>query len=389
MFPKDSGELAYADLKEARQFPWFNQLKEQMLPPKFRDFEQFLASAGIDPNSQVTELAWALVPNKSTTDSAGSSVPSTDQIVGIALGQFQPDSAEAYFTAKKLPIVKIRTFSLFAFGGGSGPNDLFFFFIDSNTAAFGQRQQLEKMIGVRYGEGEGLYSNTDFSSLVNSANGSGTVWAVLNPSYTRLAMQQLVPETSQFPAAQQCGSDWAFVPVPAPAPNQVIQPPQINAGSCQPGVIAFQPLDDPAADQNFSAVLFGDCSGNWQPAGSGALSNALSPITDRVRLGRPRVVPRTHRLRVPLDVSPGSSFRALDVQLHFDARRLRPAGVRLTQQASHALLVTNLNVSGTIRLALVSAEAISGGSVAMVEFEPTGAGHPLAASVVHAAADAQ
>ena len=126
--------------------------------------------------------------------------------LGIALGQFQPASAEAYFTAKKLPIVKVRTFSLFAFGGGSGPNDLFFFFIDSNTAAFGQRQQLEKMIGVRYGEGQGLYANTDFSKLVDQANGSGTVWAVLNPAYTRLAMQQLVPETSQFPAAAQLTS---------------------------------------------------------------------------------------------------------------------------------------------------------------------------------------
>jgi hypothetical protein len=204
MFPKDSGELAYADLKEARQFPWFTQLKEQMLPAKFREFETFLSSAGIDPNTQVTELAWALVPNKSTSDSTtGGSVPSTDQIVGVALGQFNPASAEAYFTSKKLPIVKVRTFSLFAFGGGSGPNDLFFFFIDSNTAAFGQRQQLEKMIGVRYGEGQGLYANTDFSALVDSANGSGTVWAVLNPSYTRLAMQQLVPETAQFPAAAQ------------------------------------------------------------------------------------------------------------------------------------------------------------------------------------------
>src|SRR5579863_8157858 len=142
MFPKDSGEFAYADLKEARQFPWFNQLKEQMLPPKFREFESFLASAGVDPNSQVTEVAWALVSSKSA-DSNGVSVPSADQIVGVALGQFQPSSAEAYFTSKKLPIVKVRTFSLFAFGGGSGPNDLFFFFIDSNTAAFGQRQQLE------------------------------------------------------------------------------------------------------------------------------------------------------------------------------------------------------------------------------------------------------
>src|ERR1700692_4703997 len=207
MFPRESGELAYADLKEARAFPWFTQLKEQMLPPKFREFEQFLSSAGVDPNTQVTELAWALVPTQSTADKNGSgSIPSTDQIVGIALGQFQPASAEAYFTAKKLPIVKIRTFSLFAFGGGSGPNDLFFFFIDSNTAAFGQRQQLEKMIAVRYGEGQGLYANTDFSKLVDQANGSGTVWAVLNPAYTRLAMQQLVPEAAQFPAAAQLTS---------------------------------------------------------------------------------------------------------------------------------------------------------------------------------------
>ena len=154
----------------------------------------------------MTELAWALVPGKSTADTGSGSVPSTDQIVGVALGQFNPASAEAYFTSKKLPIVKIRTFSMFAFGGGSGPNDLFFFFIDSNTAAFGQRQQLEKMIGVRYGEGQGLYANTDFSALVDQANGSGTVWAVLNPAYTRLAMQQLVPETAQFPAAAQLTS---------------------------------------------------------------------------------------------------------------------------------------------------------------------------------------
>jgi hypothetical protein len=206
MFPKDAGELAYADLKQARQFSWFSQLKEQMLPSKFREFEQFLASAGVDPNTQVTELVWALVPSKASTDAKGGSVPVTEQIVWIALGQFQPASAEAYFTAKKLPIVKIRTFSLFAFGGGSGPDDLFFFFIDSNTAAFGQRQQLEKMIGVRFGETQGLYANTDMASLVDGANGSGTVWAVLNPAYTRLAMQQLVPETSQFPAAAQLTS---------------------------------------------------------------------------------------------------------------------------------------------------------------------------------------
>ena len=101
MFPKDSGELAYADLKQARAFPWFNQLKEQMLPAKFREFETFLASAGIDPNTQVTELAWALVPSKSTSDSNGGSVPSVDSIVGVALGQFQPPASEVTVDAER------------------------------------------------------------------------------------------------------------------------------------------------------------------------------------------------------------------------------------------------------------------------------------------------
>src|SRR5438046_2645975 len=61
LFPKEIGEFAYADLKKARSLKWFPQLQEQMLPDRFRQFEKFLASAGVDPNSQVDELAWGLV----------------------------------------------------------------------------------------------------------------------------------------------------------------------------------------------------------------------------------------------------------------------------------------------------------------------------------------
>src|SRR5437879_8148115 len=61
MFPQNIGEFAYADLKQARALSWFPQLKQQMLPSRFKQFEQFLTSAGIDPNSQVEEIAWATV----------------------------------------------------------------------------------------------------------------------------------------------------------------------------------------------------------------------------------------------------------------------------------------------------------------------------------------
>src|SRR6202049_1513580 len=204
LFPKDVGEFAYADLKKARTLKWFPQLQEQMLPDRFRHCEKFLASAGADPNSQVEELAWGLVPEGVTSKTSGtgsSAVPTGEQIVGVALGNYNPDSTEAYFKKQKLPTFKARNYTLYAFGTGAGANDLFFFFIDSNTAAFGHRALLEKMIEVRFGGEEGLMRNETFFPLINEANGTGVVWAVLNPAYTRLAMQQLAPEVQQFPEA--------------------------------------------------------------------------------------------------------------------------------------------------------------------------------------------
>jgi hypothetical protein len=203
LFPKEVGEFAYADLKKARGLPWFPQLQEQMLPDRFRQFEKFLASAGVDPNSQVEELAWGLVPDGLTQkdDKSGPGEPTGEQIVGIALGNYSPDSAEAYFKKQKLPTFKSHGYTLYAFGTGAGANDLFFFFLDSSKAAFGHRQLLEKMIEIRFGGDEGLLRNDKLFPLISEANGTGVVWAVLNPAYTRLAMHQLAPEIQQFPEA--------------------------------------------------------------------------------------------------------------------------------------------------------------------------------------------
>lgn len=204
LFPKNVGEFAYANLKQARSQKWYPQLQEQMLPERFRQFEKFLASAGVDPNSQVEELAWGLVAEGVTDKTSGTgstAVPTGEEIVGVALGSYNPNSTEAYFKAQKLPTFKSHGFTMYAFGSGAGSNDLFFLFLDSNTAAFGHRSELERMLDVRYGGAEGLLRNEKMYSLINEANGSGVVWAVLNPAYTRLAMKQLAPQISQFPEA--------------------------------------------------------------------------------------------------------------------------------------------------------------------------------------------
>lgn len=192
MFPKDMSEFAYADMKQARQLPWFSQLQQQMLPGNFRQFESFLRSAGINPDTQIDELAWG-------SSAASSQHPA--EIAGVALGSFSPDSTEARFAAQKIPNVEVHGYKLWAFGSGSGPTDIFFFFIDSNTAAFGQRAILENLISVRFGGAESLLYNSQLYPLINAANGNGLVWAVLDKTNTQLALHQLLPQASQFPQA--------------------------------------------------------------------------------------------------------------------------------------------------------------------------------------------
>jgi hypothetical protein len=239
LFPKNVGEFAYADLKKARTMKWYPALEQQMLPEKFRQFEKFLASAGIDTNSQVDELTWGLVPQSALSKdpavngTAESAAPTSEEIVGVALGNFNPSSTEAYFKSQKLPTAKSHGYTLFAFGSGVGPEDLFFFFVDSNKAAFGHRQLLEEMISVRYGEQDSLLRNDKMFNLVNEANGTGVVWAVLDQGYTKLAMSQLAPEVQQFPEAAKLVSRMTAMIISATADSGMAGKFQAICGSTE------------------------------------------------------------------------------------------------------------------------------------------------------------
>jgi hypothetical protein len=227
LFPKDTGEFGYVDLKKARTMKWFPALQEQLLPERFRQFEKFLASAGVDPNSQVDELVWGLVAESSSKNdksaSAGAAastatdVPTSEMTVGIAMGNYNPESTEAYFKQQKLATAKIGSYTLFGFGSG----DLYFFFLDSSKAVFGHKPLLEKLVEIRLGREDGLLRNEEMYSLINEMNGTGVVWAVLDPAYTRLAMGQLAPEVQQFPEAAKLIQNMKSMLINATAGNGV------------------------------------------------------------------------------------------------------------------------------------------------------------------------
>lgn len=274
MFPKDVGEFAYADMKSARQYPWFAQVRDQLLPARFREFEKFLNTAGIDPNTQVDQLAWGGID----VEKGGG-----EEIVGVALGSFNPASAEQRFKQQKLPFIDVNGNHLYAFGSGTAPGDILFTFIDANTAAFGHKAALEKMLAVRAGQAESLTDNNTIYPLIEDTNGNGIIWAVLNQRYTRLGVTQLLPQANQFPQMEQIMGRLQAMTISVDADN---------------GVDAkFQAVCSSSQDANLlsAALQAGIMYRRYQ---EGQQNQALSSALDQVR-----VSPAGDRLNVDIPLS--------------------------------------------------------------------------------------
>src|SRR5579862_472784 len=185
---------------------------------------------------------------------------------------------------------------------------------------------------------------------------------------------------SSFPVAQTCNSDWTFLPLAQSSLTVQVTQPVIQTGVCQPGKVTFSPLAGIVSSVNFSAILFGDCTGNWQSSGTGALTRALSaPAANTVRLGRPQRHGR--RVRVPLVVQAAGGFQGLDIQLSYDAAALKAVDVRTAPGAQGALMAANTSVPGAIVISLASAARLPAGPVLALEFTATHA--PVATASIH------
>jgi len=91
-----------------------------------------------------------------------------------------------------------------------------------------------------------------------SGNGSVSVFDAV------LILQYLSGFISEFPVATTCGSDWAFMPMASDGDSALVQP-VVSPGTCQPGAAQLALLDS-SLTQDFTAIRYGDCTGNWQPA---------------------------------------------------------------------------------------------------------------------------
>jgi hypothetical protein len=168
-----------------------------------------------------------------------------------------------------------------------------------------------------------------------------------------LLLQQAVGLIDGPPIAGACAGGWLLRAEPASAPGQRLIAPTVGGGACASGAIAYEPLSAPASRQDFRALLFGDCTGNWHPPGAGLRRQA----PDAAVILRPPYE-RDGGWVVPLAVRSAAPFSALDVRLVYDPTTVAIDEVRAASTARGATVAVRADAGGRVALALASPQPL-------------------------------
>jgi hypothetical protein len=129
--------------------------------------------------------------------------------------------------------------------------------------------------------------------LAGDVTGNGTISGLDASEVARFA----VGLVDHFDVGTATGSDWKFLRCDAYAyPG--------NPG-CGAALYDYNPITGPVSGQNFYAVLYGEVTGNWQPAGAfaaAATTRVSSSLEEQVAVKADRIAAEKFRLNPPVQI---------------------------------------------------------------------------------------
>lgn len=189
LYPQETGEVVFADLRALRGTPHYARVKAQVLPERFRQLEQFGAILGIDFERSVHQLSWGFVGQP------GGSV----SFVGVAEGDFSTAEVAANATKARLATSRPDGVLVVVMGKNQQGDEFVFAFPERTLAVFGYREMVEGMLQRHAQGGQSLADNAELRGVISEVNGKAPVWMALDNPYTVLAIQQMLPEAARLP----------------------------------------------------------------------------------------------------------------------------------------------------------------------------------------------
>ncbi len=179
--PHDVQQLVVIDYRAMQNSNTAMQLRDRVMPPDLKQFEEALRHSGLNDNHDVDQLAFALFRLRNSADSL--------ETVGIAQGQFDMDSILANFRKQKIAPKMVRTNKTYPLAR----TGMVLCFVDPSTMVFGSPEAVKAALDVRDGFAPGMLTNGSIMDAMRTVD-SQPLWSVLDQKGTQIMMKQVLGE---------------------------------------------------------------------------------------------------------------------------------------------------------------------------------------------------
>jgi hypothetical protein len=183
--PQAVQQLVVIDYRAMQNSPAAMQLRDRVMPPDLKQFDDALRKSGLNENHDVDQLAFALFRTGTGDDELNT--------VGVAQGQFSVDDILANFRKHRVKVTRIRNNQVYPMGR----TGMVLSFVDPSTMIFGNSAAVKQTLDVRDGLAPSLLSNGTMMDAMKTVD-SEPLWSILDQKGTQTMMRQLLGQAGSM-----------------------------------------------------------------------------------------------------------------------------------------------------------------------------------------------
>ncbi|MGO9637875.1 MAG: hypothetical protein ACLPXT_10300 [Terracidiphilus sp.] len=183
--PHDVQQLVAIDYHAMENSSSAMDLRDRVMPPELKRFEDALHKSGLNENHDVEQLAFALFRPSNDSERL--------ETVGVAQGQFSVQDIQANFRKQQLKSKLVRTNRVWPLA----KTGMVVCFVDPSTMVFGDEDAVNKALDARDGLAPNLLTNGTMMDAMKSVD-SEPLWSILDQKGTQTMMKQVLGEAGSL-----------------------------------------------------------------------------------------------------------------------------------------------------------------------------------------------
>ena len=179
--PHDVQQLVVIDYRAMQNSAAAMDLRDRVMPPDLKQFDDALRKSGLNDNHDVDQLAFALFRPSASSEGLTT--------LGVAQGQFPVQDIVANFRKDKVRATLIRTNRVYPMAKAG----MVICFVDPSTMVFGSKEAVQKALDARDGVTQSLLNNGPMMEAMRSVD-TQPLWSILDEKGTQTMMRQVLGE---------------------------------------------------------------------------------------------------------------------------------------------------------------------------------------------------